>query len=198
MHWSSTISIIINVMKIIISNAGVIIEQIDFLKFQLTNIWSDSCNVNLFALTQTLKHECENNSLFEAWEPCEGITKWYINYWSHLMKTLAKVLVVPPSIAICGNNFSKQMLSRTIYEPQWSWKLWMLWCEVIMWHKGGENGLEGGVWNVAQHEFIFLILFFGLNLRKNSFIFVNLICFGGHTCVWKLKILSTCHWKCIC
>jgi len=24
-----------------------------------------------------------------------------------------------------------------------------------MWHKGGENGLEGGVWNVAQHEFIF-------------------------------------------
>jgi hypothetical protein len=23
---------------------------------------------------------------------------------------------------------------------------------VIMWHKFGEHGLEGGVWNVIQHE----------------------------------------------
>jgi hypothetical protein len=51
------------------------IEWIYFLKFELTNIGSDSCNVDLFALTQTLKHECENNSLFEEWELCEGINK---------------------------------------------------------------------------------------------------------------------------
>ncbi len=56
----------------------------------MTNIGSDSCNVDLFALTQTLKHECEINLLFEAWELCESIDKWYINYWSHIMKILAK------------------------------------------------------------------------------------------------------------
>ncbi len=44
------------------------IEYIDFLKFELTNIGSDLGNVDLFALTQTLKHECKINSLFEAWE----------------------------------------------------------------------------------------------------------------------------------
>jgi hypothetical protein len=54
------------------------------------------------------------------------------------------------------------------------------------------------VFEMWHNMILFFNSIFGLNLRKNSFIFVNLICFGRHICVWELKILSTCHWKCIC
>lgn len=43
------------------------------------------------------------------------------------------------------------MISKIIYKFHWSQKLHID-VSVIMWHKVGEYGLEGGVWNVIQHE----------------------------------------------
>ena len=47
---------------------------------------SDASRVELLKFVKTLRHECENKLLYEAWQFCEGINEWYTN-WPHLMVT---------------------------------------------------------------------------------------------------------------
>jgi len=36
---------------------------------------SDASRVKLFKFVKTLRHECENKLLYEAWQFCEGINE---------------------------------------------------------------------------------------------------------------------------
>jgi hypothetical protein len=76
-------------------------------KFGLTVVESDASRAELLEFVETLRHECENKSLYEAWQFCGAINEWYTN-WPHLMKIWQKILVIPSSIAICERGFSKQ------------------------------------------------------------------------------------------
>jgi hypothetical protein len=57
------------------------------LKFQYTKEESDMCKGELLEFTKTLRHECENKTIFEAWCICcnnlEGHTNWpkLMQFW---------------------------------------------------------------------------------------------------------------------
>ncbi len=144
MHWSFTISIIMNVMKIIISIC-----------------WSDDW-MDLFLEVWIDKHRkwfmqcwfvCINTN-FETWMWKQFIVWGMGTLWRH-QQMIYQLLVT------YHENFGKKYLwflqvlqfVETIFQNKcyqdpfmsFIWKLWMFWCEVIMWHKGEENGLEGGV-----------------------------------------------------
>ena len=55
------------------------------IKFRFTAVESDASRAKLLEFVETLRHECENKSLYEAWQFCGGINEWYTN-WPHLMK----------------------------------------------------------------------------------------------------------------
>jgi hypothetical protein len=68
------------------------------IKFGLTVVESVASRVELFEFVETLRHECENESLYEAWQFCGGINKAYSN-WPHLMKLQwQKILVIPSNL----------------------------------------------------------------------------------------------------
>ena len=68
---------------------------------------SDASIVELLEFVETLRHVCHNKPLCKVWQFCGGINEWYIN-WSLLMQLWQKILDIPPSIAICEMEFSKQ------------------------------------------------------------------------------------------
>ena len=65
------------------------------------------CKGELLEFTETLKHEFENRTIFEAWRICGSNLKWHIN-WPKLMQLWQIVILVPSSIAICEREFPKQ------------------------------------------------------------------------------------------
>ena len=91
--------------------AGEIDHKIWIDNVQLKGIQVELNWVELLEFVETLRHECENKSLYEAWQFCGGFNEWYSN-WPHLMKLWQKILVIPLSIAICEGDFKTKMLSR--------------------------------------------------------------------------------------
>ena len=55
------------------------------MKVGLTTFKSNACRAKLHEFVETLWHECENKSLYEACQSCGGINKCNTN-WPHLMK----------------------------------------------------------------------------------------------------------------
>ena len=51
-------------------------------------------DLGCLSLVETLRYECEIKLLYEAWQFCGDISKWYTN-WPHLMKLWQKILVIP-------------------------------------------------------------------------------------------------------
>ena len=76
-------------------------------KFQYTEEESDMCKGELFEFMETLWHECENKSIFEAWCLCDSNLDWHTN-WPKLMQIWQKIILIPSSIAICERGLSKQ------------------------------------------------------------------------------------------
>ena len=59
------------------------------INFGLMAVESDANRTELLEFVETLRHACENKSLYEAWQFCGGINGWYTN-WPHLMKLWQK------------------------------------------------------------------------------------------------------------
>jgi hypothetical protein len=49
------------------------------INFGLMVVESDVSRAKLLEFVETLRHECENKSLYEAWQFCGGINEWYTN-----------------------------------------------------------------------------------------------------------------------
>ena len=77
------------------------------LKFQYTIEESHMCKIELLEFTETLQHECENKTIFEAWRACGNNLEWHTNR-SELMQLWQNVKLIPSSIVICERGFSKQ------------------------------------------------------------------------------------------
>ena len=67
-----------------ITNTELWLERI-LLKFQYTEEESDMCKGELLEFTETLRHECENKTIFEAWRICGSNLEWHTN-WPKLMQ----------------------------------------------------------------------------------------------------------------
>ena len=80
------------------------------LKFQYTKEENDMCKGELLKFTETLRYECENKTIFEAWHICGSNLEWYTN-WPKLMQLWLKIILIPSSIAIC-EEFSNKMQSK--------------------------------------------------------------------------------------
>jgi hypothetical protein len=61
------------------------LERWLIMKFGLTAVESDTNRAELLEFVKTLRHECESQSLYEAWQFCGGVNEWYTNE-PHLMK----------------------------------------------------------------------------------------------------------------
>ena len=74
----------------------------------------DASRAELLEFVETSRHECENKSLYEAWQFCRGINEWYTNQ-PHLMK-LSSIgknhLSFPQALQFVKGNFQNKMLSR--------------------------------------------------------------------------------------
>jgi hypothetical protein len=77
------------------------------LKFQYTKEESDMCKRELLEFMATLRHECENKTIFKVWRICGSDLKWHMN-WPKLMQLWQKTILIPSSIAICERRYSKQ------------------------------------------------------------------------------------------
>jgi hypothetical protein len=49
--------------------------EIFFIKFGSTVVESNASRAKLLEFVETLRHECENKSLYKAWQFCGGINK---------------------------------------------------------------------------------------------------------------------------
>ena len=103
---------------------------------------SDASRDELLEFVETLRHESENKSLYEAWQFSRGINKWYTK-WPHLMKLWQNIFVMPSSIAICEGDFSKQNAIKSHLRAS---------LKLDMRDRVGEYGLEGNIVVMAQHE----------------------------------------------
>ena len=65
------------------------------------------CKGELWEFMETLRHECEDKTIFKVWRICGSDLKWHMN-WPKLMQLWQKILLIPSSIAICERGFSKQ------------------------------------------------------------------------------------------
>ena len=77
------------------------------LNFQYFEEENDMCKGELLQFTETLRHECENKTIFEAWRICSSNLEWDTN-WPKLMQLLQEIILIPSSVAICERKFSKQ------------------------------------------------------------------------------------------
>ena len=62
-----------------ISNTELWLERI-LLKFQYIEEESDTCKGEHLEFTETLRHECENKTIFEAWRICGSNLEWHTNW----------------------------------------------------------------------------------------------------------------------
>ena len=67
-----------------ITNTELWLERI-LLKYQYTEEEKDMCKGELLEFTETLRHECENKTIFEAWRICGSNLEWHTN-WPKLMQ----------------------------------------------------------------------------------------------------------------
>ena len=77
------------------------------LKFQYTKEESDMCRGELLGFMDTLWHECENKTIFEARCICSSNLEWLTN-WPNLHNFGKKIILIPSSTTICERGFSKQ------------------------------------------------------------------------------------------
>ena len=159
------------------------------IKFRFTVVESDASRAELLEFVETLRHECENKSLYEAWQFCGGINDWYTN-WPHLMKLWQKVLVISSNIAISESGFSKQ---NVINSPLVRFiEIKHFGCfdvSIIMQNKVREYKLEGTIWVMVKHEEMGNS-YFGLNILRRlvSCIFIYKRTWSDHQfCVKKLR-----------
>ena len=98
------------------------------MKFALMVIESNESRAELLEFVETMRHECENESLFEAWQFRGSNNEWYIN-WPHLMKVWQKYLPFPQVLQIVKGDFQNNIMLKAICERHWSCTVWMLWWE---------------------------------------------------------------------
>jgi hypothetical protein len=86
------------------------------------------CKGELLEFTETLRHECKNKTIFEAWRICGSNLEWHTN-WPKLMQLWQKkIILIPSSIAICERGFSKRMQSKATCTTGGTWRPLMLLC----------------------------------------------------------------------
>jgi hypothetical protein len=74
------------------------------MKFEYIEEESDMYKGELLEFTETLRHECENKTIFETWCICSSNLEWDTN-WTKLMQLLQKIILIPSSVAICERTF---------------------------------------------------------------------------------------------
>lgn len=72
----------------------------------------DLCRAEMLEFIETMRYECGQKSINEAWVLCGCSLEWRTN-WPNLTRLWQKVLVIPSSIAICERGFSKQNLVKS-------------------------------------------------------------------------------------
>ena len=72
----------------------------------------DACRAEMLEFVETIRHECPQKSIHEAWALCGCTLEWKTN-WPNLIKLWQKMLVIPASTAICERGFSKQNIVKS-------------------------------------------------------------------------------------
>ena len=143
-------------------------------------IESGASRAEMLKCVETLRHECENISLDEAWQFCEGINKRYTN-WAHLMKLREKNTCEALKYCNLWRDFQNKILSKATCELHWNWTLWMLCLRV------SSCGIE--LKNMDQR----VVFELWCKTRVTKFVWKNVV--RSSSFVWTIKILSTCHLK---
>jgi hypothetical protein len=68
---------------------------------------NDMCKEILLEFMEIHRHACENRTIFEAWHVCGSNFERHTN-WPRLMQLWQKVTLIPSSIAIYEQGFSKK------------------------------------------------------------------------------------------
>ena len=81
----------------------------------MTTVENDASRVELLEFVESLRYECGNKSLYEAWQICGGINKWYTKILATSHETLAKkYLSFAQVMQFVGGDFYNKILSRAI------------------------------------------------------------------------------------
>ena len=76
MHQTFLVQSILHDEEVCITMSEQWLERL-IIKFGLMAVESDASRAELLEFVETLRHECENKSLYEAWQFCGGINEWY-------------------------------------------------------------------------------------------------------------------------
>ena len=107
-----------------ITNTELWLERI-LLKFQYMEEESDMCKGEPLEFTETLQHECENKTIFEAWRICGSNLEWHTNWSKFMQLWQKKIILIPSHITI---YFPNKMQSKATCAIGWTWRPLMLLC----------------------------------------------------------------------